>query len=503
MAAPFLTTKLFVPPLRPKIIPRPRLIEQLNAGLYRKLTLVSAQAGFGKTTIISQWIHSCDRPIGWFSIDEQDSEPQNFLAYLVATLETISADTVPQTTILLQAQPPSSSDVILTTLLNELATFQSPFILVLDDYHRITSPAIDDLLLFLIEHMPPQMHLVITTREDPQLPLPRLRVRGQMTELRVSDLRFTVEEAADFLQQGMGLSLSAENVAALEARTEGWIAGLQLAALALQTKDRDQADVDKNTFIKTFTDGHHFILDYLVEEVLANQSDEVRDFLLQTAILKRLSSPLCDTVTGKDGSKAVLNHLLHDNLFLIPLDYDRTWYRYHHLFADVLKAHARNHHQGQIADWHRRASKWYAQNGSAADAIYHALAAPDFELAAGQIELVWRRMDRSFQEKTWLSWTQALPEAFIRTRPVLCTGYAWALLDTGQLEQIELVKSLLDQAERWLESPTSDMVVVDQQEFASLPATIAAARAYMAQAVGDLPATMRYAQQTLDPLTAR
>ena len=499
MATPFLTTKLFVPRLRPKTIQRPRLIEQLNAGLYRKLTLVSAQAGFGKTTVISQWVHSCDRPIGWFSIDEQDSEPQNFLTYLVAALETISADIAPQSTTLLQSQP-TSSDLILTTLLNELATFQSPFILVLDDYHRITSSAIDDLLAFLIEHMPPQMHLVITTREDPQLPLPRLRVRGQMTELRVADLRFTVEEAADFLQQGMGLSLSAENVAALEARTEGWIAALQLVALALQTKDRHEADVDKKRFIETFTSGHHFILDYLVEEVLANQPANVRDFLLQTAILKRLSGPLCDAVTGKDGSEAVLNHLLHDNLFLIPLDHDRTWYRYHHLFADVLIAHARNNHQDQIADWHRRASEWYAQTGSAADAIYHALAAPDFELAAGHIELVWRRMDRSFQEKTWLNWAQALPDTLIRLRPVLCAGYAWALLDTGKLDQIETVKSLLEQAEQWLETPTADMVVVDQKEFESLPATIAAARAYVAQAVGDLPATMRHAQQTLDLL---
>ncbi len=496
MTTPILATKLFVPPLRPKIIPRPRLITQLNNGLHRRLTLVSAQAGFGKTTIVSQWIHSIDRLIGWFSIDERDSEPQQFLAYLVAALETISAEIAPQTISLLQSQPPPSPEATLTTLLNEVAAFPNPFVVVLDDYHRITSSIVDDALAFLIEHLPPQMHLVITTREDPQLPLPRLRVRGQMTELRVVDLRFTADEAAGFLNQGMGLTLSAENVAALEQRTEGWIAGLQLAALALQTKNPDRGDADKNAFIENFTGSHHFILDYLVEEVLANQPNDVRDFLLQTAILKSLSAPLCDAVTGKDDSKTVLNHMLHDNLFLIPLDSTRRWFRYHHLFAEVLHTRLLEEQPAHVPLLHQRASDWYAQYGDATEAIEHAFAAKDDERAANLLELTWRERDRTFQTlEGWLHWVERLPDEVVYVRPVLSVGYAWALLNDGQFEGAE---ERLQAAERALES--AEIIVNDSAEFEILALSIASARAYLAQALGDIPSTMKYAQHALDLL---
>ncbi|MEM8860450.1 MAG: tetratricopeptide repeat protein [Chloroflexota bacterium] len=490
-----LQTKLFIPQLRTSIVPRQNLIKQLNKGLDSRLTLVSAPAGFGKTTIVIQWIHSCELPIGWLSLDERDGEPQQFLAYLVAALETVAgqSEIAPQTTARLQSQPPPAPEEILTVLLNELAAFTTPFMLVLDDYHRITSPAIDDLLAFLIEHMPPQMHMVITTREDPQLPLSRLRARGQMTELRVADLRFSSDEAAGFLNQGMGLSLSAENVTALELRTEGWIAGLQLAALALQT---NQADTDKNTFIETFTGGHHFVLDYLVEEVLANQPDDVRNFLLQTAILKRLSGPLCDAVTGESNSKTVLNHLLHDNLFLIPLDNTRRWFRYHHLFAEVLQTRLLEEHSDRVKLLHQRASDWHAQQGNSTEAIEHAFATNDDERAANLLEVTWRERDRTFQALgEWLRWTESLPDEVVYARPVLSVGYAWALLNDGRFEGAE---AHLQAAERAVES--AEIIVNDQAKFKLLTFSIASARAYFAQAVGDIPGTMKYAQQALDLL---
>ncbi|MFK7806110.1 MAG: LuxR C-terminal-related transcriptional regulator, partial [Anaerolineae bacterium] len=347
-----------------------------------------------------------------------------------------------------------------------------------------------------LDYMPPQMTLVITSRTDPGFPISRLRARRELIEIRADDLRFSQSEVADFFQQTMGLKLSSDQMAVLEQRTEGWVAGLQMAALSLQNRD-DKASAE---FVNQFSGSHRFVLDFLVEEVLAGLPDKTRQFLLSTSILDRLCGPICKAITGRNDAQQQLEELESSNLFLIPLDHNRTWYRYHHLFADVLKAHARHNHQEQMADWHRGASEWYAQNGTAAEAIRHAYAAKDFELAAGQVELVWGKMERSFQEVTWLSWVQGLPEKLIRQRPVLCAGYAWALLDTGQFEQIEKVKSLLDQAEQWLETPTADMVVVDQKEFESLPAKIAAARAYIAHAVGDLPATMRYAQLTLDLL---
>jgi LuxR family maltose regulon positive regulatory protein len=495
MPIPILTTKLYLPPLRPKITPRPRLIEQLNAGLHRKLTLISAQAGFGKSTLVSQWLAVCGRPAGWLSLDERDSELTRFLAYVVAALQTISAEIAPQTVTLLATPQPPATDDVLTTLINEIARFAEPFILVLDDYHIITAPEIDNALTFLLEHMPPQMHLVIATREDPQLPLARLRVRGQMTELRVADLRFSANEAAGFLQQEMGLTLSAENIAALENRTEGWIAGLQLAALALQTKNQSQTVADRNSFIETFTGGHHFILDYLVEEVLANQPDDVRDFLLQTAILNRLSSGLCDAVTGKSGSKTLLNQLLQSNLFLIPLDNTRSWYRYHHLFAEVLHTHLLEEQPDRVQLLHRRASDWHAQHGDEAEAIDHAFAAQDFERAANLLELTWRTMDRTLQSPEWLRWAEMLPDEIVYVRPVLSAGYAWALLDSGHFEAAE---QRLQDAERAVESV--EIIVNDQVEFDLLTFSITSARAYIAQALGDIPNTLNYGQQALDLL---
>ena len=408
----------------------------------------------------------------------------------------------------LQSPQPPPIESILTTLLNEITTIPDNFILVLDDYHVIDSKPVDKALTFLLEHLPPQMHLVIATREDPPLPLARLRVRGQLTELRAADLRFTPAEAAEFLNQMMGLNLSAENIAALEARTEGWIAGLQLAALSMQGRS------DAASFIKSFTGSHHFILDYLVEEVLQRQPEHVRNFLLQTAILDRLSSPLCDAVTGQEDGRGMLEALERGNLFVIPLDDQRQWYRYHHLFAEVLQAHLQEAQPDRVSTLHQRASEWYEQNGLRSDAIRHALAAKDFEGAAGLIELAWPATeDGSIQPATWLGWVKRLPEELIRARPVLNVWYAYALLGRGEMEAAE---ARFKDAERWLvsadtmkvqlETPSVEtcsesnrrMVVVDQEQFKSLPATIAVGHAYIAQALGNISDTVRYASRVLE-----
>src|SRR5256884_6961035 len=290
MLTPILVTKLYIPRPRPNVVSRARLLEPLNEGLHRKLTLVSAPAGFGKTTLVSQWLAGCQRPAAWLSLDEGDNDPARFLTYLVAALQTIAATIGEGVLGALQSPQPPPTESILTALLNEITTIPDHFVLVLDDYHVLDTKAVDHALTYLVEHLPPQMHLVIATREDPQLPLARLRARGHLTEERATDLRFTPSEAAEFLNQGMGLNLSAEDIAALERRTEGWIAGLQLAALSLQGHE------DAASFIRSFTGSHHFVLDYLVEEVLGQQDARVQMFLLRTSILNRLCSPLCDAI---------------------------------------------------------------------------------------------------------------------------------------------------------------------------------------------------------------
>ncbi|HRQ36297.1 MAG TPA: LuxR C-terminal-related transcriptional regulator [Chloroflexota bacterium] len=491
MSGELLQTKLYVPRLRPSLIPRPHLIAKLNQGLQQecRLTLISAPAGFGKTTLITEWIANCERPFAWFSLDQRDSDLTRFLQYLIATLQTLYPATGIKTLALLtSAQPPTES--ILTTLLNEIAAVPQEFALVLDDYHVLDAPPIDEALTFLLEHLPPQMHLVITTREDPLLPLPRLRVRGLLTEVRAADLRFTMEETAVFLQQISGLQLSADEIAALEKRTEGWIAGLQLAALSMQGR------ADVHGFIKAFAGDDRYVVDYLVDEVLQRQPEPIHRFLLQTSILDRLCGSLCDAVTNGETGSALLATLEQNNLFVIPLDDKRTWYRYHHLFADVLQVHLLKEQPQQIADLHQRASEWYELNDFAADAVHHAFAAGDFARAARIIELAWAEMDRSRQSATWLGWATRLPDAQVRNRPVLCLSFAWALLDAGQLEAAE---RWLQNAEKCLQN-TAVLIVADEVEYQHLPGSIAAARTYLALALGDMPATVNYAQQALDLL---
>jgi LuxR family maltose regulon positive regulatory protein len=499
MPTPILTTKLYIPPPRPKIVLRPRLVERLNEGLSsgRKLTLISASAGFGKTTLVSEWVASCGQPIAWLSLDEADNDLTSFLTYLVAALQTVTASTGEGVLAVLQSPQPPSAESILTTLINEIAVIpDSPstgsrqsFIFVLDDYHVIDAKAVDDALTFLLEHLPPQMHLVITTREDPNLPLARWRARNQLTELRATDLRFIPSEAAEFLNRMMGLNLSDGDVAALEARTEGWIAGLQLAALSMQGQPDDPA-----RFIQSFTGSHRFVLDYLVEEVLQRQPEHIRRFLLQTSILERLSGPLCGAVTGQTGSSGILETLERGNLFVVPLDDQRQWYRYHHLFTEVLLAHALEEQPDQIPLLHKRASAWYEQNNMPAEAIRHALAARDFECAAGLIEKAYPAMDASFQSTAWLGWVRKLPDEIVRTRPVLSVDYAQALMDCGEFES---GNSWLQEVEQRLECSIEGMIVADESQFRVLPIRVALARSLYAQAQGDTGGTVQYAELAL------
>ncbi len=386
---------------------------------------------------------------------------------------------------LLQSPQPPPTETLLTHLLNEIATVPSPLVLVLDDYHALEAEAVDHALAFLLEHLPPQLHLVIATREEPHLPLARLRARGQLTELRAADLRFTPAEAAEFLNRVMDLSLSADDSAALEARTEGWIAGLQLAALALQGILALPEQSDPAPFIREFTGSHRFVLDYLLEEVLQRQPPAVQTFLLRTSILKRLCAQLCDAVLDNavPAAQKTLEGLEHANLFLVPLDQERRWYRYHHLFGDLLRQ--RLGRPTELAEDHRRASTWYEANDDLAEAFHHALAAGDTERAAGLAEAAWPGMERRFQTAAWIGWTRRLPQALVGSRPRLCVRLGWAHSDAGELQASE---AHLQQAERALAG------AADQAGSESLPGNIALIRASNAQNQGDLAETLRYTE---------
>jgi ATP/maltotriose-dependent transcriptional regulator MalT len=411
------------------MVSRPRLLERLNEGLHRNLTLISAPAGFGKTTLVSEWVTFSKRPTSWLSLDEGENDPARFLTYLVAALQTIAPHIGEGTLGVLQSPQPPPTEPMLTTLLNDLTTIPDQFILVLDDYHVLDAKLIDQALTFLVEHLPPQMHLVIATREDPPLPLARLRARGHLTELRAVDLRFTPSEAATFLNQVMGLHLSAEDAAALERRTEGWIAGLQFAALSLQGHE------DAASFITSFTGSHHFVLDYLVEEVLGQQPESIQNFLLRTSILDRLCGPLCDAVLmdPAGSGRATLEYLEHANLFMVPLDNERRWYCYHHLFAELLRqrlhlsiASSPGDERWGVAELHRRASQWYEDHDLELEAFQHAVAAHDVERAARLVE--GKGMPLQFRGAVIpvLHWLESLPKTVLDARPALWVMYAAA-----------------------------------------------------------------------------
>jgi LuxR family maltose regulon positive regulatory protein len=436
---PLLATKLYIPALRPHRVPRPRLTARLEAGTAGPLTLLSAPAGFGKSTLLSEWIHHSGRPVAWVSLDEGDGDPVRFLGYAVAALRKLHPGLGEDAlTRLRHAQSPTAAELepILTALLNEIDAAAEDLVLVFDDYHAVESAAVQGAVQFLLDRLPPRLHLVLATRVDPPLHLSRLRARGQLAELRARDLRFTAQEAADFLNQAMGLALSTADVEALEERTEGWAVGLQMAALSLTGRR------DVRGFIEQFTGSHRFVLDYLTDEVLCRQPEPVRDFLLRTSILTRLSAPLCDALPEPGGvaagSQAILDTLDAANLFLIPLDDTRTWYRYHHLFGTLLR-HQLERQRGKegVAALHERAGDWYAANGYPEDALEHALAAGALDRATELIaQHALPRLMRA-DAGTVIRWLRSLPAAWLDRRPALRLTYAWALVSQLELRGAE------------------------------------------------------------------
>jgi LuxR family maltose regulon positive regulatory protein len=479
MPSPLLFTKLYIAPPRPNIVLRPRLIERLNEGLSMgcKLTLISASAGFGKTTLVSEWIASCERPVAWLSLDEGDNDPVRFISYLVAALQTIKAGIGEGLLAALQSPQPPSTESVLTALLNEITTVPDNFILVLDDYHIIDSKPVDKALTFLLEHLPPGMNLVIATREDPHLPLARLRARGQLTELRAADLRFTSSESADFLNQVMGLNLSVEDIAALETRTEGWIAGLQFAALSMQGHH------DTASFIQSFTGSHHFVLDYLMEEVLGQQSEGVQTFLLVTSILDRMCGSLCDAVlldSSASGQKT-LEYLERANLFVVPLDDERHWFRYHHLFSDLLRqriqqSKSSGNEEGGLTEYHIRASQWYEDNGLDLEAFQHAAAANDIERAERLIEGDGIPLHFQGAVAAIMDWLASLPKTIMDSRPSLSVRYATLSLVAGQTTGLEEKLQMAEAAIQGIPSAATGM----DDKTRNLIGQIASARARLA-----------------------
>jgi LuxR family maltose regulon positive regulatory protein len=440
---PLLATKLHVPRPSSQLVSRARLVERLQQGLTRPLTLVSAPAGFGKTTVLAQWGVKSGVPVAWLSLEADDNDPTRFLSYLIAALQTLDAQLGTTTLALLRTPRPPSPEAVLAVLISEVTGCGArEFALVLDDYHLITAESIHRGMTFLLEHLPSQMHLVLATRTDPPLPLARLRAQGQLCEVRAADLRFGGAEVDAFLQSVMGLDLEASDIATLESRTEGWIAGLQLAALSLQGRS------DVSSFLAAFNGSHRYVLDYLSDEVLARQDASVQQFLLHTCLLERLSGPLCDTVTGQEGSQAMLEALERANLFVVALDDERRWYRYHHLFAEVLRNHLQQAEPALLPELHRRASAWYEKHMLPAEAVQHALAAPDAELAARLIEPIALSTGFQGQLNTVLEWMNALPEALMRSRPRLCASYALLLTVINQLEAAE---ARLREAERGIQ----------------------------------------------------
>ncbi len=463
MDAPLLTTKLYTPPVRTRerVVSRPRLIRRLNEGFRegahfsRKLTPLSAPAGFGKTTLLSEWIANCGCPVAWLSLDEGDDDPARFMNYLIAALRKVDrAVQIGQQALDALRSPGQPMQTVLSLLTNEIAAAPEPFILVLDDYHAIRSPSIHKALVFLIDHLPPQMHLVLATRVDPPWPIARLRGRGQLAELRLADLRFTQAEAVEFLSCVLGLELKADDIATLNSRTEGWIAGLQMAALALQGSQSALGGRDARDFIRAFSGSDRYILDYLVEEVLQGQPEQIQTFLLYTSILDRLSGPLCDAVLGREAESSekgreqtgreTLDYLERANLFVLPLDNRREWYRYHRLFADLLRVRLERLYPERVPELHRRASAWCERHGLLDAAVDHALAAGDGERAADLVELIAEATLLRGELSTFLRWVEALPDRTVRARPTLCALYAWMLLWQGR--SLKMIESLLQDA---------------------------------------------------------
>jgi len=420
VAYPILTTKLFIPPLRVDQLSRPRLIEKLNAGTAYPLTLISASAGSGKTTLLTEWIAQNNRPTAWISLDRGDNDPIIFLTYLISALRTIQENFAEDVSLMLQSAQTKPSEGTIINLINAMAGMSQDYTLILDDYHTITDQHTNQLVTFLLEHLPPQLNLVIATRMDPPWPLARYRAGNQLFEIRGQDLRFGTEEAVEFLHRTMRLDLSVEDVQILESRTEGWIAGLQLAALSMQGRD------DIHGFVKAFAGSHQYVAEYLIEEILEQQSEEMQSFLLQTSVLARLSAGLCEAVSGCKDGQTVLQNLHRANIFVIPLDHDGEWFRYHHLFADLLRSRLPQALTAEaIVELHRRASNWYEQNDFIPEAVNQALAAGDYGRIADLVKQSADTLIFLGQVKTLRTWLEALPPESFQAHPHLTFYLFW------------------------------------------------------------------------------
>ncbi len=488
-----LRTKIHIPRLRPQLVVRQRLLDRLQNGLWCRLTLVSAQAGFGKTTLLSDWALKAGLPVAWITLDEDDNIPDRFLRYLHAAIQAALPGFGGTTSAMLAARQPLQPLDFIASLINELDEFGTKTILVLDDYHLLHHPNIHQAINYLLEHLPESLHLVVAGRSDPLLPLPRLRARGEINELRSPDLRFSAEESKTFLHQVMGLDLSNEDIAALETRTEGWIAGLQLAALSM----RDRAD--SSQFIRAFTGSNRYILDYLIEEVLRRQPEEIQDFLIKTSILNRLSDGLCQAVSANPGSRTLLEKLDQANLFIQELDDERGWYRYHTLFADLLRYQLKRSLPDEVTRLHLRAAGWLAANHMPIEAVYHYLEAHEIAQAAFIVEATGEQLLNQGHANRFLGWLDSLPHEVYLARPRLPLIYAWGLISTNQFG---LVEPHLQAVEKSLETwrlPETEPGLRNEPK--SVLTQVQATRAIAASTRGDLEETIRLSNQALADMT--
>jgi LuxR family transcriptional regulator, maltose regulon positive regulatory protein len=485
-------TKFHVP--RAGLVPRPQLLARLARGIGRGLTVVCTPAGFGKTTLLGDWARRSRRPAAWLSLDAADNDPARFWRYVATALEPVRPGLGKQIATLLRGPQQPPCEAVATVVINELTRLpgEGEVVLILDDYHLIEAPPVHDSVTFLLERLPPGLRLVLASRTDPPLPLARLRASGQLAELRAADLRFSVDETAAFLRETTGLDLPAASLAALQDRTEGWAAGVQLAALSLQ------GHADPAGFVATFAGTNRYVLDYLTEEVLARQPEHLVDFLLETSVLDRLSGPLCAAVTGRTDSQQLLEEIDRANLFLVPLDEVRGWWRYHHLFADLLRARVAHERPERVPELHRAAAAWHEAHGFADDAVRHAVAAGEVVWAAKLVERHVEALLRRSEGATLTRWLAALPTETIHSRARLCLAQAVSAVVGSRLEAVE---PLLADAERAVaatgDEPHEPSVGRALSVLANVPASIAFLRAELSRLRGDAARAVACDQQAL------
>ncbi len=487
-----LVTKTRLPQLPLGWVARPRLATKMSEALRHKLVLISAPAGYGKTTLAVEAVRALGKPIGWVSLDAADNTPALFLSYLVAALQHVVPGLAQPILHALQSPQPPPTNLLLTALVNSISAYDDDLGVVLDDYHLIESRAVHEAVAFLVEHLPPHAHLVVTSRSDPPLPLPRWRVRGDLAEIRADDLTFTAAEAAAFFKDAAGIALSEQDLATLESRTEGWIAGLKMAALSLQGKQ------DVSAFINAFSGSHHYVLDYLAEEVLNHQSPDVKEFLLETSVLERLSGPLCEAVTGRGDGHSMLHRLEMANLFISPLDDERHWYRYHQLFATILRNQLANAAPERVNVLHQRASAWYEGEGLAEEAIDHALLGGDAERAADILENAAPRILGQGRAPGLLGYLPKIPEPLTFSRPWLCIGFAWAALMANQQEQVPRMLARVDEA---LAGGPDRLSPASRANLPRSNGHVLSIRSFLAKAEGDTARAIRLSEEANRVLT--